>query len=104
MLLTILLGGVWPALCAATSAACAYVVWRDSRRRDDSVQRADQYASEAWGYVSEVRELRDQIRDTLVQEAMRDSPTDVIVRSIQLTPAQAERARGAAGRHRKDTP
>lgn len=105
MLLTILLGGVWPTVCAATCTVCACLVSRDQRRRDDAVDLADDYAHEAWGYLCEIRDIREQVSEALVNDTEPDTPTEVIVpRSMRFTPAQADRARGAAGRHRRDNP
>lgn len=105
--LVVLIDGVWPLVVAG---GVLLGVLRDRRHREDSVQAADDYAHETWGYLCEIRDLADQI-DQIAGQFATEEPdpghaTEVIQQVMSRTPGQVDRSHGGAGRHRyrRDNP
>jgi hypothetical protein len=101
MVLIILLGGVWPVVCVA---GATFVVVRDRQHRETSVQRADDYAHEAWGYLCEIRDIAEAIPHQPVTDEVGPASTTGPIPPVHPNPhvsytcAQEYRSHGV-GRH-----
>lgn len=102
LLQLILVDIVGPTLCVA---ACAIIMRRDRRHREDSVQAADDHQHATWGDLCAVRELVAEVRqlaDQLVtDESDPFAATQLIRQVMPRTDGQADRSSGGAGRHHR---